>query len=44
MSEQTVVDLSGLAVERIEVVPAEWLDSAVYGHGMPEFASCSPLL
>jgi hypothetical protein len=42
MAEQTVLDLSDLAVERIEVVPADSLDSAVYGHGMPELAaSCT---
>lgn len=36
------MDLSGLVVESIEVVPAGSLDSAAYGHGMPEFAaSCA---
>ncbi|MBV8542574.1 MAG: hypothetical protein JO063_00715 [Pseudonocardiales bacterium] len=42
MSEQTLLDLSDLAVESIEVVPAGPLDSAAYGHGMPEpAASCT---
>jgi hypothetical protein len=39
VSEQTSLDLSDLAVERIDVVPADSLDSASYGHGMPEFAA-----
>ncbi len=33
------MDLSGLVVESIEVVPAGSLDSAAYGHGMPELAA-----
>ncbi len=33
------MDLSDLAVESIEVVPAGSLDSAAYGHGMPELAA-----
>jgi hypothetical protein len=45
MSDQTLLDLSDLAVERIEVVPADSLDSAPYGHGMPELAaSCYPCI
>ena len=39
MSDQTLLDLSDLAVESIEVVPADSLDSAAYGHGMPELAA-----
>lgn len=42
MKDQKLLDLSDLAVESIEVVPADSLDSAAYGHGMPELAaSCS---
>ncbi len=43
MSDQKLMlDLGGLAVESIEVVPAVSLDSAAYGHGMRELAaSCS---
>jgi hypothetical protein len=33
------LDLSDLAVESIEVIPAGSLDSATYGHGMPELAA-----
>ncbi len=33
------MDLCGLVVESIEVVPAGSLDSAAYGHGMPELAA-----
>lgn len=40
MSEK-LLDLSGLAVENIEVVPADSLDSAAYGHGMRELADAS---
>lgn len=42
MSDQKLaLDLSDLAVESIEVVAADSLDSATYGHGMPELgASC----
>jgi len=39
-----VLDLSDLAVEWIEVVPAESLDLAAYGQGMLEFAASSPPL
>jgi len=39
MSDQKLLDLSDLAVECIEVVPADSLDSAAYGHGMPELAA-----
>jgi len=41
MGDQKLLDLSDLAVERIEVVPADSLDSAAYGHGMPELAASS---
>ncbi len=34
-----MLDLGGLAVESIEVVPAVSLDSAAYGHGMRELAA-----
>lgn len=46
MSDQKLLlDLSDLAVESIEVVPADSLDSAAYGHGMPELgASCGLLV
>jgi hypothetical protein len=42
MSDQKLVlDLSGLAVESVEVVPADSLESATYGHGMSELAASS---
>lgn len=42
-TQNTTLDLSDLSVETIEVVPASSLDSAAYGHGMPELAaSCNP--
>lgn len=46
MSDQKLtLDLSGLSVETVEVVPADSLDSATYGHGMPELgASCGLLV
>ena len=37
--QKLMLDLSDLAVESIEVVPAGSLDSATYGHGMPELAA-----
>jgi hypothetical protein len=42
MSDRTLtLDLSDLAVESVEVIPADSLDSATYGHGMTELsASC----
>jgi hypothetical protein len=40
MSDQRLVlDLSGLAVENVEVAPADSLESATYGHGMTELAA-----
>ncbi len=33
------MNVSGLVVESIEVVPADSLDSATYGHGLPELAA-----
>lgn len=42
MSDQKLMlDLSDLTVESVEVVPADSLDSATYGHGMPELAASS---
>jgi len=37
--QKLAMDLSDLAVENIEVVPAESLDSATYGHGITELAA-----
>jgi hypothetical protein len=37
--QKLMLDLSDLAVEKIEVIPADSLDSAAYGHGMPELAA-----
>ena len=35
------LDLSGLVVDTVEVVPAGSLDAVAYGHGAPELgASC----
>jgi len=43
--QKLMLDLSDLAVESIDVVPAGSLDSATYGHGMPELgASCGLLV
>jgi hypothetical protein len=39
ISDQKLLDLGDLAMERIEVVPAGSLDSAAYGHGIPELAA-----
>lgn len=39
MGDQMLLDLSDLVVERFEVVPADSLESAAYGHGMPELAA-----
>jgi hypothetical protein len=36
-----VLDLSGLAVESVEVVPASSLDSVAYGHGALELGASS---
>jgi hypothetical protein len=38
-SQRLILDLSDLAVERIETVPANSLDSATYGHGTHELAA-----
>ncbi|MGH3800575.1 MAG: hypothetical protein ACRDTD_10655 [Pseudonocardiaceae bacterium] len=40
--QKLVLALSDLAVENIEVVPADSLDSAAYGHGMAELAASCP--
>jgi len=40
--QKPMLDFSDLAVESIEVIPADSLDSAAYGHGMTELAaSCA---
>lgn len=42
-NQKTVLDLNGLTVDSVEVIAADSLDSATYGHGMSEFAaSCPP--
>jgi hypothetical protein len=42
MSDRTLtLDLSDLAVESVEVVPTDSLESATYGHGMSELAASS---
>lgn len=38
-NQKLMLDLGDLAMESIEVAPATSLDSATYGHGMPEFAA-----
>lgn len=40
--QKLILNLSDLAAENIEVVPADSLDSATYGHGMPRLAASCP--